>query len=301
MPRVLAFINQTPTLHSALQAVHYLSTSIGHVLISLIYEVPLEETVWMSAATSLQEHLLNLHLDSVQEINLIGRSKGIRLVVGHAFVLEHLVLSNGRVLKYKQVDDGFSNPNSSINRQALEWMSSAIEGEIGATQSPEHQVDLLEMFCGNGNHTVALAPLFRQVFAVELNGKLVEAATENFAMNGLTNARALKCDSSRFAMQILKQRRYEWEVYGDPVVPNPSRREKYENDGEELDEDTFLDILTPTTVIKYDFQVVIVDPPRAGLDLQTIRAIAQYPYIIYISCNPDRLLDNLVEVINQSG
>lgn len=296
MPHVVAFINLTPTLHSALQAVHYLSTSIGHVLISLIYEAPLEEAVWISAATSLQEHLLNLHLDSVQEVNLIGRSKGIRLVVGHAFVLEHLVLSNGRVLKYKQVDDGFSNPNSSINRQALEWMSSAIEGEIGTSRSPEHQVDLLEMFCGNGNHTVALAPLFRQVFAVELNGKLVEAATENFAMNGLTNARALKCDSSRFAMQILKQRRYEWKVYGDPVISESSSSKIDKSHGEELDEDTLSNFLTPETVIKYDFQVVIVDPPRAGLDMQTIRAVAQYPYIIYISCNPDRLLDNLVEV-----
>ena len=36
--------------------------------------------------------------------------------------------------------------------------------------------DLLELYCGCGSHTVALAPFFRHVLAVEINRHLVAAA-----------------------------------------------------------------------------------------------------------------------------
>ena len=41
---------------------------------------------------------------------------------------------------------------------------------------------------------------------------------------------------------------------------------------------------------------MLVDPPRAGLDMATINMINQYEYIIYISCNPDTLAHNLQEL-----
>lgn len=36
-----------------------------------------------------------------------------------------------------------------------------------------------------------------------------------------------------------------------------------------------------------------MDPPRAGVDEETIRIIQQFERIIYISCNPNTLADNL--------
>jgi tRNA (uracil-5-)-methyltransferase len=36
-----------------------------------------------------------------------------------------------------------------------------------------------------------------------------------------------------------------------------------------------------------------VDPPRAGLDNETLKLVAQFDTVIYISCNPDTLAANL--------
>merc|ERR1711992_212266 len=35
--------------------------------------------------------------------------------------------------------------------------------------------------------------------------------------------------------------------------------------------------------------VVVVDPPRAGLDVETRQLMAGFDHILYISCNPDAL------------
>jgi tRNA (uracil-5-)-methyltransferase len=43
----------------------------------------------------------------------------------------------------------------------------------------------------------------------------------------------------------------------------------------------------------YHFSSVFVDPPRAGLDDQTVEMVKRFDNIIYISCNPTTLLDNL--------
>jgi hypothetical protein len=40
-------------------------------------------------------------------------------------------------------------------------------------------LELLELYCGNGNHTVAMAGAFDRVLGVEINPKLVEAANVN--------------------------------------------------------------------------------------------------------------------------
>ena len=42
-----------------------------------------------------------------------------------------------------------------------------------------------------------------------------------------------------------------------------------------------------------DFQTVLVDPPRAGLDSETLQMVSAYSRIIYISCNPETLIENL--------
>lgn len=48
----------------------------------------------------------------------------------------------------------------------------------------------------------------------------------------------------------------------------------------------------------YEFSAVVVDPPRAGLDNVTLQAIQQYSTIIYISCFPPKLLQDISQVSN---
>ena len=42
----------------------------------------------------------------------------------------------------------------------------------------------------------------------------------------------------------------------------------------------------------YDFDTVFVDPPRAGIDDETLKLLQGFKRILYISCNPDTLHDN---------
>lgn len=273
MPTVLDEINNSAVISHMLVAVHFLTSTIGEVVITLLYNSILSDDIWRPAAEQLQHCLSSQSIDNVSKISLIGRSKGVKVVVGVNFVIEQLHLSDGRTLLYKQVDDGFSNPNAIVNTRALNWMCSVINEEIPI----QHRGDLLEMFCGNGNHSVALAQHFPKLLAVEINPNLCVAAKENFAMNHVLNAHVVKCDSAHFAMRILKKREYllrETRINDEEIIKHSTEEE----------------------TIHFQFQTVLVDPPRAGLDKFTLQAIKSYPYIIYISCCAENLRENLREL-----
>ena len=43
----------------------------------------------------------------------------------------------------------------------------------------------------------------------------------------------------------------------------------------------------------YECNTIFVDPPRAGLDPDTVKLVQGYERILYISCNPYTLCENL--------
>src|SRR5690606_1220474 len=49
-------------------------------------------------------------------------------------------------------------------------------------------------------------------------------------------------------------------------------------------------------ISSYNFDTVFVDPPRAGIDDETLKLIQRFERIIYISCNPETLYDNLKQL-----
>jgi tRNA (uracil-5-)-methyltransferase len=49
----------------------------------------------------------------------------------------------------------------------------------------------------------------------------------------------------------------------------------------------------PKPLDQYALNTLLVDPPRAGLDPHTLAMAARFQSIIYISCNPHTLADNL--------
>ena len=49
----------------------------------------------------------------------------------------------------------------------------------------------------------------------------------------------------------------------------------------------------------YQFSTIFVDPPRAGLDQETLELVQQFDNILYISCNPETLADNM-ETLHQT-
>jgi tRNA (uracil-5-)-methyltransferase len=254
-------------LRRNLKAIHYLSTTTLEVLVTLVYDAPIDEDRWHHEATLLREHLMMTNGIGITALSIIGRCKGVKLVLGDDFVWESLALPvDGRVLRYKQVEDGFSNPNGAVNALALDWICSVVKTAISSKQSTSTgsslDINMLEMYCGNGNHTVALAPMVAHLVGVELNKALCAAARENLSANGISNAHIVACDSNKFARSILRSKQYHCKENG----------------------------------ATYAFDIVLVDPPRCGLDDVTRVMITAYDYIVYISCNPDALQRDLLEI-----
>jgi tRNA (uracil-5-)-methyltransferase len=124
--------------------------------------------------------------------------------------------------------------------------------------------DLLESYCGAGNFTIALAKHYTSVLANEISKKSIEAAKHNCALNDVHNISFVRLSSEELTQALNGVRTF-------------NRLKGIELDG-------------------YDFQTVLVDPPRAGLDEDTMALIQNFEQIIYISCNPQTLCENLTQL-----
>ncbi len=241
MPRLLEAINRDICLSKKLFQIEFLTTLSGETLVTLIYHKPVNEQ-WEAAARDLQQQFGLL---------IIGRSRKQKVVLERDWVLEELTVA-GKTLKYQQIEGGFTQPNAKVNEKMLTWTIDVSKGLNG---------DLLELYCGNGNFSIALASEFNQVLATEISKTSVKAAQYNKEINGIENLEFLRMSAEEFTQAMNKEREF--------------RRLK------EIDLDS------------YDFQTVLVDPPRAGLDEESMKMIQAYDNIIYISCNPETLKQNV--------
>ncbi len=133
--------------------------------------------------------------------------------------------------------------------------------EWAIAQSQGLTGDLLELYCGAGNFSIPLAAHYDHVVGTEIAKPSVEAAQFNIAVNKIDNVQIARLSAEEFVEALAGKRQFE--------------RLK----GIELTE--------------RQFNTVLVDPPRAGLDPATTQMISQFDNIIYISCNPHTLVENL--------
>lgn len=124
--------------------------------------------------------------------------------------------------------------------------------------------DLLELYCGAGNFSIPLAAHFNHVVGTEIAKPSVEAAQFNIAVNNIGNVQIARLSAEEFVEALAGKRQFE--------------RLK----GIDLDQ--------------RQFNTVLVDPPRAGLDPATTEMVSQFDNIIYISCNPHTLVENLASL-----
>jgi tRNA/tmRNA/rRNA uracil-C5-methylase (TrmA/RlmC/RlmD family) len=149
---------------------------------------------------------------------------------------------------------------------------------------------LLELYCGHGTHTVALAPSFRAVAAVELSHALCEAARANLKRNGIANARVFRAPSERVARAMLRKKTVQ---NGERRIPETTavltEAKSSDSSGASNLPAAFdaSDSVAGLDVDAYD--VVLVDPPRAGLDPDTLRLVKKFEVVLYISCDPNSL------------
>jgi len=121
--------------------------------------------------------------------------------------------------------------------------------------------DLIELYCGNGNFTIPLAQNFNHVFATELAKPSVKSALYNMELNEVTNVAIARLSSEDFSQAMDKVRSF--------------RR------------------LEEINLDSYEFTSIFVDPPRSGMDPHTTSITQRYENIMYISCNPVTLRENL--------
>ena len=128
------------------------------------------------------------------------------------------------------------------HHQAQRLYRSAIE-QAGISKEDT----VLDLYCGVGTITLAMAGAAGRVIGVEVVPQAVADARENAKRNGIENAEFFCGDAGQAALELEKQG------------------------------------------IKAD--VVIVDPPRKGLNADTIEALSRFAprRIVYVSCDPATL------------
>lgn len=124
--------------------------------------------------------------------------------------------------------------------------------------------DLVELYCGNGNFTAVLAQHFDKVIATEISKVSVNSANYNFKLNKVDNVTIARLSSEEFTQALNRQRSF--------------RR------------------LSAVDLDSFNFSTIFVDPPRAGLDAGTEKLVTEMDSILYISCNPETLAENLKQI-----
>lgn len=241
MPRLRELVQASNTLKDNLFQVNFLATLSGELMVTLIYHQPLGKR-WEAAARGLAAEL---------GVQLVGRSRGRKIVLDRDWLLEEFEL-DGRKLSYQQVEGSFTQPNGDVNRQMLAWARQQAAGLGG---------DLLELYCGNGNFTVALAPLFGRVLATEVSKSSVQAAQYNLAANAIDNVAVARLSSEEISAAFAGGK-----AFGR---------------------------LQGIDLGDYRFSTLFVDPPRSGLDALTLELASGFAHVLYISCNPQTLQENV--------
>ena len=184
---------------------------------------------------------------------IIGRSRKQKLVLGTDWV-EEVIEVEGQAYRYRQPEQCFTQPNGFINQKIMRWLLR----ECGDTDT-----DLLELYCGIGNFTLPLSQRFRNVLATEVSKPATAAARWNTDTNGTHNIELARLSAEEMAAAMAGER--------------PFRR--------------LAELKQKLT--HYQFDTLLVDPPRAGLDVATLRLAGTFNRVLYISCNLETLSDNL--------
>ena len=130
-----------------------------------------------------------------------------------------------------------------VNHHQAQRLYDAAITQAGITKDDT----VLDLYCGVGTITLAMAKAAGKVIGIEVIPQAVEDAKDNAKRNGIENAEFFCGDAGQAALELEKQ-------------------------GVTAD-------------------VVVVDPPRKGLNADTIEALARFAprRIVYVSCDPATL------------
>lgn len=279
MHELLYALNALSALHilrDKLYGASFLANT-NEILLTLIYHKKLGDS-WVKAAKKLQSHLR-------EKTSIIGRSRGQKIVlekdylldnfsaylqapsqtkpstnphISPAFSLDSLQrdlagFSSKECTLYKK-EALFSQPNPYINAQMIAFLLTQIPRIFPDCK----QYDLLELYCGSGNFTLPLSQIFRKVFATEVVKDSIALLKHSINLHAITNIHIARLNAQECISAL-----------------------EYKRTFKRLQDIDLQDFL---------FKAVLVDPPRMGIGSKDMLAfLSQFPYIIYVSCNPQTL------------
>lgn len=239
MPLLLASLKANEKLKSKIFGVEFIATN-AECLAVLLYHKKLD---------GLSGELASLAKEL--NIKLVARSRGQRLFFAPNDLEDELLITklelDNKSYIYKFSEGAFIQPNAKVNQKMIGWALKCIS----------KPADLLELYCGYGNFTIALSTKFNQVLATEISKQAIKSALINAKINGVSNIKFLRMDADELMSAFRGEREF--------------------NRLKEID------------LKSYNFSHILVDPPRAGLSSSVIDFIKNFSNIIYISCNPATL------------
>ncbi len=246
MPKLLQEIVQTADLRNKLFQVDFLATLSGEMLVTLIYRKPIQEnSSWLKAAQNLKNILPITHI--------IGRARKEKILLDKDYVMEKLQV-DGKEFIYQQVENSFTQPNARVAEKMLHWARKVSQNSAG---------DLIELYCGNGNFSIALSEFYPRILATEISKTSIKSALFNISANKIKNLTVVKMSAEEISKALQGQ---------------AFKR------------------LKDIDLTSYNFKTILLDPPRSGLDDLTRKMVVQFENIIYISCNPETLARDLISI-----
>ncbi|KFK32295.1 hypothetical protein AALP_AA6G224000 [Arabis alpina] len=184
---------------------------------------------------------------------------------------------------------------------------------------------LFDVCCGTGTIGLTLAHRVGMVIGIEMNASAVSDAERNAKINGLSNCKFICSKAEDVMSSLLKEYLDVSQMeeakplskanddpdkqissteamsnVDDQSLPTPNIQEELQNN-EQKDSSS----AEPERSTKLQFKnvVAIVDPPRPGLHPDVIKALRTHPRLktlVYISCNPETLVANAIELCTPS-
>jgi tRNA/tmRNA/rRNA uracil-C5-methylase (TrmA/RlmC/RlmD family) len=182
-------------------------------------------------------------------------------------------------VRYRKPQDAFQHPNHNAMLHALGWMLTKLKNityEYRCANKDMHEtsLNLLEMYCGCGAHTMPIAKtgFFDSIVTIELDNRLVDACKENAEINHCAIEKSSGKDSP---IHIFQGDAGEW---SRKILKHRSKEEK--------------------SLFNKDYQVLLVDPPRAGLDSKVceLAKIGSFQHLIYVSCGREALKGDILKL-----
>lgn len=193
------------------------------------------------------------------KVVLVGRSSKVRITLnGDAPRVREQLRVAGADYTLFQLEGEFSQPNGRVCEKMVTW---AVERTAASAN------DLLELYCGNGNFTIPLSKNFRKVLATEVSKANTECARDNLKANDIKNVQFARLNAKETSEALAPGAR--------PFKRMTEAR------------------VDPSTL---KLETLFVDPPRAGLEPAAIGLARTFETILYVSCNPETLSDDIEQL-----